>query len=434
MLAGFLIYHFTVHVIRNPRPLGGANVDVSQALGIQTQAAIAVDPRDPRTLLAASNDGSLETLRVYTSHDGGATWAWRAGPAVPGGSCAHGEPHVAFDAAGRQYLAFLAGTFCGDELTPYLVVAERDPGATRWHLVRVVPKAWEYGFDDGPALAVDQRSGAVYVAFERSFSARRETTVVSRSVDHGRTWSTPVEVSSRLVRPHLAAVAVGGDGTVYVAGIDVALGVWVARSTDGGRTFEAPRQAARLVQNPAGGCALAAYSPVPREQRTCIGPDPALAVRSRDVAVVYGDGGANGAGDVFATMLDRRLRPLHHGLVNPPDGHAKDQQFMPVAAADPSTGTLWACWYDTTFDPNAHRAWFTCSASRDGRRWAPPVRAASVPSSNDTLMIDSSTNGFYPALVADRGVAHPVWIDGRRWQLSEELFTAAIPQRAVLGR
>ena len=424
-LVVLLLYHFTVRTIRNPRPLGGVNVDVSRASGIQSEAAIAVDPRNPRELLAASNDSLLPTLRVYTSSDGGRRWRRAAGPAVPGNSCAHGEPRVAVDADGRQYLAFLAGRVCGDKLTPYLVVASRPDPSARWTLRTVTHPAWKYGFDDGPALAVDPRTGDVYVAFTRSLSIDHATMQWSVSRDHGATWSAPATVSRSLVRPHLASLAVAADGDVYLAGIDAAHGIWVARSTDGGRSFGAPVRAAPLVQNPAFGCALSAYSPLPQEDRVCIGPDPTVTVRTGQVDVVFGDGGANGAGDVFLAALTPQLRPRFRTQVNPPD-KGKTGQFLPVAAADPSTGRLWACWYDTTYDPHAHRAWFTCSVSRDGRTWASPERAASVPTAPGDLFAVASQNGLYPALAAAAGTAHPLWPDGRAIPLSIDVFTAAL--------
>jgi len=433
-LAAFLLYHFTVRTIHNPRPLGGVNVDVTRAQGVQSQAAIAVDPRNPRVLLAASNDSLIPTLRVFTSSDGGATWRRTLGPPVPGGSCAHGEPRVAIDGAGRQYLAFLAGRTCGDKITPYLVVASRPSASARWTLRAVTHPAWKYGFDDGPALAVDPRSGDVYVAYTRSLSVNHATTMWSVSRDHGRTWSAPAVVSPALVRPHLASLAVAPDGDVYLAGIDVRYGIWIARSTDGGRSFGAPVQAARLVQNPAAGCALSAYSPLPQEDRVCIGPDPTVLAGRGRIDVVYADGGRNGAGDVFSAGLTPSLRRrLFFVRVNPPDTGAT-AQFLPAAAADPSTRTLTACWYDTTFDPHNHRAWFTCSASRNGRTWSAPVRAASEPTMPVDLFGIASQDGLNAALAAGGGVAHPLWPDDRVVPLSLDLFTAAIPERLALSR
>jgi hypothetical protein len=421
-----LVYHYGVHHVHNPRPLGGANVDVSRSPGEQTQTAIAVSPTDPRLLVEAANDDV-----VSISHDGGRTWAGSNGPDTRIGACPHRTPRVAVDAAGREYLAFLAGKLCDDDLTSYVVVAERDGPAGRWRLVRVTRPAWSYGYDDGPALAVGG-DGTVYVAFERSYSEHRTTTVVSRSDDHGRTWARPVVVSSELVQPHLASVAVRGHD-VYVAGIDVQVGVWVARSRDGGRSFSPVRRAARLVQNPASGCAVTGTSPVPREQTRCIGPDPTVVLRGGEVDVVYADGGANGAGDVFVTGLDRALRPRFHVRVNPDDGGHASRQFLPVAAADATTGMLWACWYDTRYGDSGH-AWFTCSWSTTGRTWSAPVRAASAASDPSALYGDAARSGLYAGLAASGGVAHPVWIDSRRPRLLEEVFTAALRPQAPAQR
>src|SRR3954452_20890208 len=59
-LVAFLVYHFTVHKIVNHRPLGGANVDISNVDFDQSQAAFAADPRNPKHLFGASNDTGLE--------------------------------------------------------------------------------------------------------------------------------------------------------------------------------------------------------------------------------------------------------------------------------------------------------------------------------------------------------------------------------------
>ena len=71
-LAGFLVFHLTVHTIRNTRPLGGLNVDVSPEEGNQTETAFAIDPSRPRVLV-----GALGALEVYMSTDGGRRWRGR---------------------------------------------------------------------------------------------------------------------------------------------------------------------------------------------------------------------------------------------------------------------------------------------------------------------------------------------------------------------
>lgn len=430
-LAAFLIYHFVVHTIHNPRPLAGANVDVSRAQLVQSEASFAIDPSQPRVLFGASNDSEGDRVLVYDSSDGGATWRRSEGPAVPGDSCAHGEPRVAIDRSGREVLAFIADSFCGDTLTPYLVVTSRAGPRAHWSpVVRVAPKTWKYGFDDAPDLALDERTGELYLAWTRSLAVDAASVVVSRSGDGGRTWSAPLPLQTAHDHARLASIAVAPDGDVVVAGIDTTHGIWIARSTDGGRTFGAARTAAPLLSNPSGECSLAGLSPLPKEEQTCAGPNPTVVADDNRVFVVYDDVGANRTLDVYVAVLDRALQRLFRTRVNPPDRGAA-QQFFPVAAVDPATGALWACWYDTTFDPNAHRAWFTCSASRNGRTWTAPERAAAVPSAPADLFGVSAGYGLVPALAARGGVAHAFWADQRVVNLESEVFTASLGERTA---
>ena len=433
VLVAFLVYHFTVHKIVNDRPVGGANVDVSNATFDQSEAAFAIDPSDAKRIFGASNDTGLEVVRVYESANGGVRWKSEDGPSVAGGSCAHGAPSVAFGARGREYLAFLAAPYCGDSLTPYLVVTTRATGTGTWgSLVRVAAKTWKYGFDDAPRIAVDVSSGRVYVVWTRSLSKAEATTVISSSSDEGKTWSAATPVSTSLQHPHDATLAVAPEGDVYVAGIDAKLGVWIARSTDRGTTFTPPKAAAQLRANPAAGCALTAGEPLPKELTACAGPDPAIGAGKDRVYVVYGDVGANQTPDIYAVTLDRAMKQVSRAQVNPVE-KKKTQQFLPAASLDPTTGVLWACWYDTTFDPNAHRAWFTCSASRNGHTWTEPLRASAEPTSPNILYGTLGGKGLYPAVTAAHGFAHVFWADGRVIANSSDIFTAAIPERAAFS-
>jgi hypothetical protein len=54
-LAAFLVYHIAVHTIRNTRPLGGANVNVTHGQSSESEASFAIDPARPEVLFGASN-------------------------------------------------------------------------------------------------------------------------------------------------------------------------------------------------------------------------------------------------------------------------------------------------------------------------------------------------------------------------------------------
>jgi hypothetical protein len=401
-----------VHPLHNPRPLGGANIDVTPAPGSQSEASFAVDPHG--TLF-----GIDDSMVVHTSADGGRTWSSHVRPVSP--LCTHRDPRLAVDAAGRQYIAFVQSDLCEDELVPHVVVASRAGGSAPWHIVRVAKPTWEYGYDDAPAIAV-ARNGRVYVAYTRSLGETAEAVVVASSADHGKTWTRPQLVATPASHPHLGQIAVAADGTVYVAGIDNPHGLWVARSRDGGRTFTKPAQLAPLRANPdLGDCSRTGTTPVANEARTCAGPNLSLFTLHSKVYATWSDAAANGTQDVYLHSVD----PSFTVTVNPPD-HGKAQQLLPVAAADAETGRLWACWYDTTYSPGSKQAWFTCSHSQTGRRWSPPVRAAAVPSRLDWLYSAYAKGALQPALVAHAGVAHPFWVDARRTKNLNDVFTARL--------
>ncbi|MFL5929862.1 MAG: sialidase family protein, partial [Gaiellaceae bacterium] len=377
-------YFITRDTIDNKRPVAGANHAVGLLGFDQSQYSFATT--DGKTLVGASNDTGGEVLDIFASRDGGETWTRTDGPVVPG-SCAHGAPQVAALPGGGEVVAFLGAPQCGrfQSLQPFLVTSTRATPTGAWTPIRrVVPTAWEYGFDDAPSLAASRDGKRVYLAWNRSYDKLTATIAVSTSTDGGATWSAPVQVSGALVHPHLVTTTVADDGTLYVAGIDAKHGLWATRSTDGGRTFAPPVAVAKLLGNQSASCAQTADQPLPRELRQCSGPDPTIVVQRDHVLIVYSDFAANQTTDIYVAGLDRSLHKQFTRHVSPPDT-SKTQQFAPVAAVDATTGTAWACWYDTTYDPNAKRVWFTCSASHDGRRWTPPLAAASQESTIDDI-------------------------------------------------
>src|SRR5205807_8757233 len=98
---------------------------------------------------------------------------------------------------------------------------------------------------------------------------------------------------------------------VYVTGIDADIGVWIARSTNGGTSFVLPHRVATLYAKPApGGCSVVGVQPIPKELKDCAGPNPTVLADGKRVLVVYDDVGANGTPDVLVSGFDARLHPL----------------------------------------------------------------------------------------------------------------------------
>ncbi len=430
------VYVFGVDHAGSRWPLRSTAVrDVSQASGVQIEATIATSPTRRNALFAASNDSLERTIRVYESTDDGASWFSEPGPQLGLDACARGEPSAAVGADGREYVAFVVNPFCTqEEPYPYLAVASRAPGGS-WRTVRVPPKAKER-FDAKPSLAAAP-DGRVYAAWTRLIAPTYATTVVSSTADGGRTWSAPRVVSPQLEKPQLVSVAASPSGTVYVAGVDVRHGIWLAMSVDGGRSFRV-RRVASLGGSAADACATAGRYPTAFEANHCLGPNPTVVANRDRVLVVYSGLEPNGTRAVFGATFRPRLEPAWHGRIGPADESPSDQ-FWPAAAADPATGRFWACYYDTGGDPGRRSAWYACTRSNDGRQWATPVGVGEAAAKADVLWEDARIYGYgdtigfggYTALAVREGTAHPMWIDTRNPAgRLQEVYTARLDESA----
>jgi hypothetical protein len=416
----------------SPWRVAGADVqDVSRAGGIQTEVAVAADPSAKGVLFGAANENLEPTIRVFSTTDGGRTWSSKAGPALDAENCAWGDPSVAIAPSdGREYVAFTEKPSCsrGASLTPYLVVASRIPGQA-WTVRRVAPPIGDFGFDDKPAIAVGH-DGRAYVAWSRLLKSNQQTTVVSSSDDGGKTWSEPRVVDQRLVQPQLVTVAAGAPGTLYVAGVD-AQGLWIGRSTDGGRTFTV-KPAGELPGSQAATCIVAGDFVVPQQARRCVGPNPTLSLGKNRVYLTYGVNGADQTQDVAVAVFDPSLKEVSRGPVGPTE--KKADQFWPASTVDAETDRLWACYYDTTGDSERTQAWYACTSSADGRQWTKPVRASGQSVDPRVLWADAIVFGFgdnvgyggYTGVAASGGFVHPLWIDSHDEGNSEEVYGSRI--------
>ena len=432
--AGAAIFVWQTRPVNSSWSLAATEIqNVSRADGLQTQISAAREPAGGNNLFAASNDTALRTVRVYTSANGGRTWTSTAGPGLGLDACSRGDPSAAFDAHGRQFLAFtVSGTCQQYDQAPYVVVASRPAPDAKWRVTRLGPKRPSDFWDDYPSVTVAP-DGHVYVAWSRLLRWTYEGIVVSSSADHGRTWTKPHLVSRRLSFPRLAATTVAPDGTLYVTGIDGRLGVWIARSKDRAKTFRLVH-AAPLPNDNAADCATASGHPTPFQSIRCLGPNPNVSATNDRVFVTYGVGLPGTRQSVDVAVLDRSLHPVWRGPVGPRD--AKADRFWPASTLDAATGRLWACFYDTAGDPSGKRAWYACTSSRDGRTWAKPVRVAKDSASPDVLWEDARVYAYgdiigyggTTSVAVAGGRVHPLWIDTRDvGGRKQEVFGATLP-------
>ena len=323
----------------------------------QNETAIAVNPRNARDLLAASNDytyGDGLAGGIAFSSDGGQTWQdsqvpleFTNGSDFSGDLAARmywqggGDPSVAWDTQGNAYFAglhFNRGEPTSDNpdgSSGVYVYRSTQNGGASWSFPGT-PVATQYlaagsasglPLDDKPYMTIDDSSNPytnrIFVTF--TLFAADGTGVIygAYSSDYGRTFSTPVVVStSSTLCPTTYGLPTSvsscnenqfsdpffaSDGTLYVVydnynnGLSSATDnhnqVLIAKSTDGGASFSAPVQVAEYNDLP--DCAT--YQGGQDAGRACV-PEKGTEEDSVFRAANYPVGSVNGDGTIAVTF------------------------------------------------------------------------------------------------------------------------------------
>ncbi len=247
----------------------------------------------------------------------------------------------------------------------------------------------------------------VYIGLDEVSMTTRHGEFLHRSLDGGRTWSTPVTLTERPGKqepvlehfPNIAAdthAASRYAGRLYVIW-DRILGdglsneeVVLVRSADDGRTWSQPRVIARHTTRSA--------------HSTTVGPDGSL-------YFVYGFGkdeqhelrimASRDGGDTFeAPRSIMRARADPHKVADFPRAAG-----IPAIAADPR-GRLFVVWGD---DRGGDRDIFVATSDDRGQTWTAPLRVNDDPKSNgkdqilSALSIDPSDGAVYVVFHDRRG-------------------------------
>jgi hypothetical protein len=383
-----------------------------------------------RDNLAVSSriDTPFYSCGLHVSFDGGATWRQTAIPAPEGEEAKCFSPDVAFSADGRLYLSFVTLAGRGNVPNALWLSTSDDGGRTLSDPARI------HGpLTFGPRLAVDPlAAGRVSLVWLQArdvgrlqFTAPGNPILAARSEDGGRTFATPVRVSSaargRVVAP---APVVDRDGDMYVLYLDLeqdrldyegghdgrggppypgTFTLVLARSEDGGRSWQES-----VVDTD--------VAPIDRFV-VFLAAAPSVAVDG-DGRVYAAVGDARyGDPDVLLWVLDPGAAgwrgPIRVNDTPRGDGRA---QYLPrlAVAAD---GRLDAVYYDRRDDPRDVMNTVSLQSSFDaGRTFAPALTLSSRPF--DSRIGFGAKEGLPDlgsrlASIADDRAALAVWTDTR---------------------
>jgi hypothetical protein len=356
---------------------GAAVVELTPRPGYFNEPAIAVNPRNPRNLVAAFQ---VNANAAY-SFDAGRRWTLAAGTAARHYRRS-GDVSVAFDNRGRAFLCFIAFDKLGTENywahgpTRNGIFVRRSPdGGKTWRspAAPVIAHPSEPGipFEDKPELFADDTqssfAGNLYVGWTH-FTLSDSEIFFSHSTDAGESWSAPIRISTEqgLPRDDNGAVegvsgAVAADGTVYVVWQD-GRGIVFTASHDGGKSFSPSRRVIPTAPS---------YFDVQDVSRSNGFPQLGIDPRTGRLYVTWSDY-RHGDVDVFASSSaddgrtwSRAVRvnndPLHNGC----------DQFFQWLAVDPLSGAVNVLFYDRRHDPENLKTIVVLARSTDrGRSFA----------------------------------------------------------------
>jgi hypothetical protein len=437
----------------------GTNVDVSNECGPQSETYITLNPGQPKTLAAGSNEIFRLPMRGYFSTDNGSSWGGVDLPLPPpiGNGIDFGsDPSLAFDTRGNVFYSYIVvffGNGNGINVTEMAVARSSNGGATYPNVTYFSFSSGGDHFNDKPMITADTSGSSpfrdnVYVAWDAASGGSSGGGIrVGRSSDHGNSFS--VVRADNPSGPGKAIGAVpftGPNGEVYVAWNDYAASaITFNRSFDGGATFGtpvviAPQSLGFQALPPAESFRGALLYPA------CAADNSTGANRGR-LYCAWMDQGAQGT-DIFVSYSNNQGAAWSKPVAVTDQLPYKVDRFNQWLSVDPITGAINVSFYDTRNDTTGFRygtdIYFAQSINGGLAFSSPNLRVTSASSNEHDCggvfpcsAIDyGNQQGDYEGLVSFNGVSHPIWTDSRNNQLPangcrtnllmEEVFTAVV--------
>jgi hypothetical protein len=400
---------------RLPRAPGAHVVTITPRGQIGSEPAIAVNPNNPGQVVgiagrwaAFSTDGARTFTPVQPSGEDG-----RSG----------GDPSLAFDDKGHLFLSFLSIQRNG--LPGYwghgpggngIYVRHSADGGRTWDKEPVAVIAWtgnepDVKLEDMPRIWADTQAkspyrGNLYVAWIE-WQIDKSIVLFSRSIDAGKTWTTPYRISTKAGLPRDDNGAVVGiigtvapDGTQYVVWNE-GLNVTMAVSRDGGKSFEPSRPMFDVGAPYFGGA-----SGIPGVSRAMGFPQVGLDGRSGTLYVTWSDF-RNGDVDVFISRSPDRGRTWTRPMrVNDDPAHSGADQFLQWMAVDPIDGSINVQFYDRRDDPANRKTRVTLARSTDGGKTFTNYAWSDEPFAGENAFL-----GDYEWCTAYGGRVYGIWAE-----------------------
>ncbi|HWX53072.1 MAG TPA: sialidase family protein [Verrucomicrobiae bacterium] len=440
----------------------GANVDVSNECGPQSETFIATNPVHPQDLAGGSNEIFRNPMRGYSSSDGGANWTGvdLPLPASKGANSSEfgSDPSLAFDSQGNLFYSYIVvffgnGNQKGVNGTEMAVARSSDGGRSFPSVSFFELATGGDHFNDKPMITTDASPGSpfrdsVYVAWDAASGGSSSGGIrFGHSADSGHAFTvTRIDDPNGPGQSIGAVPFVGPNGEVYTAWNDLARNaIMFNRSFDGGVTFGSQSMVA--AKN------LALQSNIPAESFRGALVYPACAAdrsngphRGR-LYCSWMDSHPSGNTDIFFSFSDDQ-GSTWSAPVTVADRLLNVDRFNHWMAVDPVTGDVNFSFYDTRNDTTGFRfqtdIFFTQSVNGGATFSSPNTRVTTVSSNEHDCNgvfpcagIDlGNQQGDYEGLASFAGVSHPIWTDSRlnlaaasgcRTDLvMEEVFTATV--------